>query len=122
MKNWITVSLAAGMLAASPSAVLAQDSTNTAPNAAQGAVQTPSAAERKAELHDVLAILGITRKDLKPLTREERREKINAAAKNMITALDQKLAAGTLTPKEQSDLSVLKRFMHHHKANATPGS
>ena len=113
---------AAGLLAAWPSALLAQNSTNSTPNAGQGAAQTPSAAERREQLHEVMGILGINGKDLKGLSRQERRAKIRSAAERKIAELNQKKAAGTLTGKEQGDLDLLRRFVHHRKDKATAGN
>jgi hypothetical protein len=111
MKKWIFISLTAGLLAMSPSALLAQSSTNSTPNS--GAT-TPSP-KKGADRAKVLAILGMTNKDLKGMAPEDRRAKVKDAAEKKITELEQKKAAGSLTTKGQSDLDTLKKFVSHGK-------
>jgi hypothetical protein len=119
MKKWIIVSFAAGLLAVSPSALRAQNATNSTPNPGQGATQTPDASQKKALRRQILAILGISPKELKGLAPADRRAKIKAAVETKVAALKQKEAAGTLTAQEQSDLDLLKKFAQHRRAKAT---
>ena len=112
MKKLMTVSVVAALLAICSPSLLAQDTTNTPPNAAQ----TPDAAKKGAQMRQILAILGMDRKDLKGLAPEDRRAKIKDAADKKIAELQQKKADGTLTDKEQSNLALLQKFEQHGKA------
>jgi hypothetical protein len=116
MKNWITISIAAGLLAISSSALLADTATNSLPNSGQNTTKSPDAAKKAAERRQLLAILGISRADLKGLTPEDRKAKIKEAADKKMAELEQKQTAGSLTAKEQSDLDLLKKFEHHAHA------
>jgi hypothetical protein len=63
-----------------------------------------------------MAILRITRADLKGLTPVDRTAKIKTAVDNKIAELETKQAAGSLTEKEQSNLALLKKFEKHGHA------
>jgi hypothetical protein len=126
MKKWIAVSLTAGLLSISPSALLAQSSTNATSNAEQITTPAPKAAKqaddakKKGEQRrQVLAILGLTKADLKSLTAEDRTAKIKDAADKKIAELEKKKADGSLSDKEETDLALLKKFERHgHKKAA----
>jgi hypothetical protein len=122
MRKWIAVSLAAGFLAISPSALVAQSSTNSTTNSGQTTTTKPDAAKKAEQHRQIMAILGITKADLKGLTPEERAAKIKTATDNKIAELEKKQAAGTLTEKEQSDLALLKKSQHHGHAKAKTDS
>jgi hypothetical protein len=122
MKNWITVSLAAGLLAISPSALLADSSTNSTPNTGQLTSPKPDAAKKGAQRREIMAILGISKVDLKGLTQEDKAAKLKAAADKKIAELEKKQTAGSLTDKEQSDLALLKKFEKHGRAKAKTDS
>ena len=117
MKKWITISLATGLLAICPSALLADSSTNSTANSGQITTPTPGAAKKTddakkkgAQRREVMAILGLTKADLKDLAPEDRTAKIKEAADKKIAELQKMQAAGTLTEKEQSNLALLKKF------------
>ena len=118
----MTISLAAGLLAIGSSALLAQESTNVTPNAGQVAPQTPNAKKKAEQRNRILAILGLTRQDLKGLTPADRRAKIKSLADAKIAQLQQKKTAGSLTDKEQSDLDALKKFEQRGHAKAAPAN
>jgi putative heme degradation protein len=129
MSKWITVSLAAGLLAICPSALRAQSSTNSAANSGQITTSTPDTAKKEADAkkkgaqrREVMAILGITRADLKGLTTGAKSARLKAAADAKIAELQSKQAAGTLTSKEQSNLALLKKFEHHGHGKAKTDS
>jgi hypothetical protein len=131
MSKWITVSLAAGLLAICPSALLADSSTNSTANSGQITTPTPTpdtakkeadAKKKGAQRREVMAILGISRADLKGLTTEAKSAKLKAAADAKIAELQTKQAAGTLTSKEQTNLALLKKFEHHGHGKAKANS
>ena len=101
-----------------PSALLAQNSTDSTANSGQTTTQTPDAKKKAAERRQVMGILGINRKDLKGLSEADRHAKIKQALNTKIADFEQKKAAGSLTDKEQSDLSLLKKFEHQGHAKA----
>jgi hypothetical protein len=118
MNKWITVSLVAGLLAICPSALLAQNSTNSTANSGQVTPPAPNAAKKGEQRREIMAILGISRADLKSLTPEDRTAKLKEAADKKIAELETKQAAGSLTDKEQSNLVLLKKF--EHRGHAKP--
>ena len=115
MKRFITVSLTAGLLAIGSSALLADSATNSTANSAQ--TVTPSApakasdTEKKTqERRRFMALLGVGKGELKGLSPEDRKTKIKSLADKKISELEAKQTAGSITDKEQSDLSLLKKF------------
>lgn len=117
MKRIFILILAAGMISAVTPALMAQVSTNSP---GQNTTQNPDLrAQRREEHRKVMALLGLSPKDLKGLSPEDRRAKIKDAADPKIAALEQKKADGTITAEEQSDLTLLQRLVHHgHKAKS----
>jgi anti-sigma28 factor (negative regulator of flagellin synthesis) len=114
MKRLIILTLAAGMLSAGTPALLAQVSTNT-PTHADSAKPTPQ--QRQADRKRQMKLLGLSGKELKSLTAEERRTKIKEATDQKIAELKQEKAGGTLSADGQSDLVFLEsREKHAHKA------
>jgi hypothetical protein len=129
MKKWITVSIAAGLLAICPSALRADNSTNSTANSAQITTPAPNATQKTedakkkgAQRREVMDILGMTKADLKGLTSEDRTAKIKDAADKKIEELEKKAVAGSLTDKEQSNLALLKKFERHGHAKAKTNS
>ena len=104
------------MLSAGTPALLAQVSTNT-PTQADTAKPTPQ--QRQADRKRLMKLLGLSGKDLKSLTAEERRSKIKEATDQKIAELKQEKTAGTLTADGQSDLAFLEsREKHTHKSKS----
>ena len=118
MKKFITVSLAAGLLAICPSALRADDTTNSPATSAPTTTTTPTAPKKALQRRELMSILGLTRADLKGLTTEDRNTKIKTLADKKITELEAKQTAGSITSKEQSNLALLKKF--EHRAHAKP--
>jgi anti-sigma28 factor (negative regulator of flagellin synthesis) len=113
MKRLIILTLAAGMLSAGTPALLAQVSTN-APTQTTGAKPTPQ--QRKADRARLMKLIGLSGKELKSFTPEERRTKIKDATDQKITELKQEKTSGTLSADGQSDLAFLESHQKHaHK-------
>ncbi len=130
MKRIIALSLAAGCLAWTAPALLAQTATNApaqnqtqAPNL-RGMTREqrqeflrnhPAVARQMQQRREMMKMLGLNPKDLKDLTPAERRAKIKAAAEQKVAELEKKKADGTITEQEQSALALLeKRLQHAH--------
>jgi len=125
MKKFMTVSLAAGLLAICTSALRADDTTNSPATSAPTTTTTPSVPKkaldpekRALQRRELMSILGLTRAELKGLTTEDRNAKIKTLADKKITELEAKQTAGSITSKEQSNLALLKKF--EHRAHAKP--
>jgi hypothetical protein len=123
MRKWITVLLAAGLLTICPSSLRADVTTNSTPNPGQITTDTPGAGKKGldaknkgAQRREIIALLGMKRSDLKGLTPEERTSKLKSAADKKIAELETKKAAGSLTDKEESNLTLLKKFERHAHA------
>lgn len=115
MKKHILVYLTAGTLAWVAPAVMAQSSTdNSTPSA-----QTSTAEHRKHDRQELMRIIGLSREDLKGLSKEERQTKISDAIKAKISELEKKKTDGTITPDETKDLAFLKHHSPHHKKAAS---
>lgn len=109
MKKLMTY-LAAGMLMAGAQSLLAQtstDSTNSAPSTTQ---TTP---KHRGKGGEILALVGLTRADVKGLSKEERQAKIKTAALNVQSELEAKKTAGTLTPEGQKRLDRINKLVAH---------
>jgi hypothetical protein len=116
MKKWITASLAAGLLAICPSALLADSSTNSSPNTGSLTTTKPDAPKKGEQRRQIMAILGITKAELKGLAAEDKTAKLKEAAHKKIAELEAKQTASSLTETEQSNLALLKKFEKHgHK-------
>src|SRR5579862_2222036 len=96
MKRLIVLTLAAGMLSAGTPALLAQVSPNTPSTSTQADNAKPTPQQRQADRRRLMKILGLSGKDLKTLTAEERKTKIKEATEQKIAELKQQKASGTL--------------------------
>jgi anti-sigma28 factor (negative regulator of flagellin synthesis) len=104
------------MLSAGTQALLAQVSTNTLTQA-DSAKPTPQ--QRQADRRRLMKLLGLSGKELKSLTKEERRTKIKEATDQKIAELKQEKTSGTLTADGQSDLAFLESHgKHAHKSKS----
>ncbi|HEY3854373.1 MAG TPA: hypothetical protein VGO67_08285 [Verrucomicrobiae bacterium] len=113
MKRLIILTLAAGMLSAGTPALLAQVSTNT-PTQANSSKPTPE--QRKADRARLMKLIGLSGKELKSLSAEERRTKIKEATDQKIAELKQEKTSGTLSADGASDLAFLESHgKHAHK-------
>jgi hypothetical protein len=116
MKRIIILTLAAGLLSVGTPALVAQVSTNSP---GQNATQTPNPHKRQLERRKMMKLLGLTAKELKGLTPEDRRAKIKEATDQKIAQLEQKKTDGTITTEEQSDLAFLQKRLEHATAKPT---
>jgi len=115
MKKFITVSLAAGLLAIGSSALMAEPTTNSpagsAPTTTSQTAKDP--AKKALARRQLMEILGVTKSDFKGLTAEDRIAKTKTLVDQKISQLEAKQTAGSITTKEQSDLALLKKFEKH---------
>lgn len=97
---------------------MADSSTNST---SQTQVQTPGqkhkdlTPEQRKERKAAYERMGLTRKDLKDLSPDDRKAKIKEAADKTVAELEQKKAAGSLTEQEQADLNYIKNSVLGHK-------
>lgn len=101
------------MVAAAPIVQADGTDTNTPPKRVRSL-------EARAQNRRVMEIIGLTRADLKGLAPADRRAKIKAAVQTKLTELEQLKANGTITPEQSSDLALLEKRAHHHKAKPNP--
>jgi hypothetical protein len=81
---------------------------------------TPAATPHKgkgAGGREFLHTIGLNPADLKGLSKEDRRAKIQSAAEATQTSLEQKQTAGTITDKEKADLAKIQKYLQHAKKN-----
>ena len=86
--------------------LLAQTTTNSAPST----TQTPA---KHRDRGAILQLVGLTKADVKGLSKEERQAKIKSAAQNVETELQAKKTAGTLTPEGQKRLDRIEKLLAH---------
>jgi hypothetical protein len=111
MKKITLLYLTVGLLALGAPALLAQD-TNQAPGT------THPAGEHRHGNQEFLRAIGLTPSELKGLSKEDRRAKIQSAAEATETTLEQKQAAGTITDQEKTDLALIQKRLEHSKKAA----
>jgi hypothetical protein len=119
MKRIVILTLAAGLLSAGVPALMADASTNSP---GQTVTQTPNAQSRQADRRKLMKILGLTSKDLKGLTPEDRRAKVKDATNQKISQLQVKVADGSISTEEQSDLAFLQQSLQHGKSKKSTSS
>jgi hypothetical protein len=107
MKKTTLLYLTAGLLALGAPALRAQD-TNQPPATTQPG--GPHHGNR-----EFLHAIGLTPSELKGLSKEDRRAKIQAAAQATEATLEQKQAAGTITAQETADLALIQKHLKHAK-------
>jgi hypothetical protein len=123
MKKFITVSLAAGLLAIGSSALLAEPSTNSPAGSPPTTTHTAKDPAKKAlARRQLMEILGVTKSDFKGLAPADRIAKTKTLVDKKISELEAKQTAGSLTTKEQSDLAVLQKFAKRAHAKAKTDS
>jgi len=110
MKRTTLLYLAAGLLAFGAPALRADENTNQPPATAQ-----PHKPRRE---NAFLRAIGLNAADLKGLSKEDRRAKIQSAAQSTLTTLQQKQANGTITEQEKSDLVLIQKRLQHEKNSA----
>jgi hypothetical protein len=110
MKRIIVITLAAGLLSAGSPALVAQVSTNTT---VQTETAKPTPEQRQADRRKLMKILGLTGKDLKGLSPEDRRTRIKDATDQKIAQFQQAKADGTITPEQEADLAFLQKRLKH---------
>ncbi|HWD19555.1 MAG TPA: hypothetical protein VHB20_09760 [Verrucomicrobiae bacterium] len=104
MKKLSILCLTVGLLALGAPALMAQETTNSAP-----ATVHKDGGQRRAYLE----LIGLKREDLKGLSREDRDAKIKEASQKKLSELQQKQTAGTITDQEKKDMALIEKRLQH---------
>jgi len=110
MKRTTLVCITSALLAFATPALTADTTTNEAPATVH---HEGKRGDNRAFLHAI----GLTAADLKGLSKEDRRSKIESAAESTEAALKQKETAGTITDQEKTDLAMIEKRLAHAKKN-----
>jgi hypothetical protein len=112
MKRTTLLYLTAGLLAFGSTTLLADTTTNEPP------ATTHHEGKHGGGNKEFLHAIGLTQSDLKGLSKEDRRSKIQSSAEAAETALKQKETAGTITDSEKTDLALIEKHLAHGKKKA----
>ena len=123
----LVLCLTAGLLVIGAQSLLAQTSAVVSSTATNTTTTTPGAHPARGDHERVLLrMLGLKAEELKGLTREARLAKMKTAAQTVITELEAKQSAGTLTPEGQTRLEHIQKWLANagtgHKAGAGAGA
>jgi len=121
MKKLITC-LTAGLLVVGAQSLMAQSTTPTTSTSTNSAPGTHTPGDHRERERMLLRMLGLKPEDVKGLSREARLAKMKTAGENVVTELEAKQSAGTLTPEGQARLEHVQKWLAHagtgHKAPA----